>query len=59
MEYKPIKAPTGKDISCKSWHQEAAMRMLMNNLDQEVCENPQARARLPGTGNVIMPLWRV
>ncbi|MCK9212022.1 MAG: urocanate hydratase [Ignavibacteriaceae bacterium] len=35
-----IKAPRGKEISCKSWIQEAALRMLMNNLDPEVAENP-------------------
>ncbi len=35
-----IKAPTGTEISCKGWIQEAAMRMLMNNLDSEVAENP-------------------
>src|SRR5699024_9725913 len=37
---KNIKAPTGTKISCKGWHQEAAMRMLMNNLDPEVAEKP-------------------
>lgn len=35
-----IKAPRGKEISCKGWIQEAALRMLMNNLDPEVAENP-------------------
>ncbi|MBI4668788.1 MAG: urocanate hydratase [Elusimicrobia bacterium] len=35
-----IRAPRGKKISCKGWHQEAAMRMLMNNLDPEVAERP-------------------
>ncbi|MFA6596889.1 MAG: urocanate hydratase [Ignavibacteriaceae bacterium] len=35
-----ITAPRGKEISCKSWVQEAALRMLMNNLDPEVAENP-------------------
>ena len=35
-----IKAPTGIKISCKGWIQEAAMRMLMNNLDPQVAENP-------------------
>jgi urocanate hydratase len=37
---KVIKAPTGTTLSCKGWIQEAAMRMLMNNLDPEVAENP-------------------
>lgn len=35
-----IKAPRGAKITCKGWQQEAAMRMLMNNLDDEVAENP-------------------
>ncbi|HAB51911.1 MAG TPA: urocanate hydratase, partial [Ignavibacteriales bacterium] len=35
-----IKAPRGNNLSCKGWIQEAAMRMLMNNLDPEVAENP-------------------
>ncbi len=35
-----IRAPRGSVISCKGWHQEAAMRMLMNNLDPEVAERP-------------------
>lgn len=34
-----IHAPRGTKLSCKSWHQEAAMRMLMNNLDPEVAED--------------------
>src|SRR3989339_413529 len=36
-----IKAPTGTKISCKGWIQEAALRMLMNNLDPDVAERPQ------------------
>jgi urocanate hydratase len=39
-EKQVIKAPTGTTLSCKGWIQEAAMRMLMNNLDPEVAENP-------------------
>ena len=35
-----VKAPTGNVMSCKNWQAEAAMRMLMNNLDAEVAENP-------------------
>jgi len=34
-----IKSPCGNKLTCKGWHQEAAMRMLMNNLDAEVAEN--------------------
>jgi len=37
----PIRAPRGTALSCKGWHQEAAMRMLMNNLDPEVAERPE------------------
>jgi urocanate hydratase len=36
-----IKAPIGTTISCKGWHQEAALRMLMNNLDPDVAERPE------------------
>jgi len=50
MEYTPIKAPRGTDLSCKGWHQEAALRMLMNNLDEEVAENPQELIIYGGSG---------
>jgi len=36
-----IRAPRGTALSCKGWHQEAALRMLMNNLDPEVAERPE------------------
>ena len=36
-----VKAPHGNEISCKGWLQEAALRMLMNNLDPEVAERPE------------------
>lgn len=45
-----IKAPRGKELSCKSWIQEAALRMLMNNLDPEVAENPAELIVYGGTG---------
>ncbi|HEY3128407.1 MAG TPA: urocanate hydratase [Acidobacteriota bacterium] len=45
-----IKAPTGTRISCKGWHQEAAKRMLMNNLDPAVAENPQDLIVYGGAG---------
>src|SRR5437660_5826868 len=48
--YTPIRAPRGTMISCKSWQQEAAMRMLMNNLDEEVAERPQDLVVYGGTG---------
>ena len=41
MAQKIIKSPTGNKIVCKGWIQEAAMRMLMNNLDPEVAERPE------------------
>jgi len=40
MPKRTIKAPTGSTLSCKNWQAEAAMRMLMNNLDSDVAERP-------------------
>jgi urocanate hydratase len=48
--YTPIHAPRGTSISCKSWQQEAAMRMLMNNLDEEVGERSRDLVVYGGTG---------
>jgi len=48
--YTPVRAPRGASLSCKSWQQEAAMRMLMNNLDEEVAERPQDLVVYGGTG---------
>jgi urocanate hydratase len=48
--YRPIRAPRGQQISCKGWQQEAAMRMLMNNLDEQVAERPQDLVVYGGTG---------
>ena len=45
-----IRAPRGGEISCKGWHQEAALRMLMNNLDPDVAENPDRLIVYGGTG---------
>jgi urocanate hydratase len=45
-----IHAPHGSERSCKGWHQEAAMRMLMNNLDPAVAENPDQLVVYGGTG---------
>ena len=45
-----IHAPRGSERTCKGWHQEAAMRMLMNNLDPEVAENPDQLVVYGGTG---------
>ncbi len=47
---KIIKAPTGTTLSCKGWIQEAAMRMLMNNLDPDVAENPSELIVYGGSG---------
>ena len=46
----PVRAPRGSEISCKGWQQEAALRMLMNNLDPEVAENPDELIVYGGTG---------
>jgi urocanate hydratase len=43
-------APTGTDIECKGWRQEAALRMLNNNLDPEVGEDPEELVVYGGTG---------
>src|SRR5438309_3911749 len=45
-----IQAPRGTQRSCKGWHQEAAMRMLMNNLDPDVAEAPDRLVVYGGTG---------
>lgn len=50
MDYIPVKAPRGDVISCKGWHQEAALRMLQNNLDEEVAEKPQELIIYGGSG---------
>jgi urocanate hydratase len=48
--YTPIKAARGRELSCKGWGQEAALRMLMNNLDEEVAERPRDLVVYGGTG---------
>src|SRR5947199_2275068 len=48
--YTPLRSPRGTAISCKGWQQEAAMRMLMNNLDEEVAERPRDLVVYGGTG---------
>src|SRR5213078_307099 len=45
-----IHAPRGPELGCKGWHQEAAMRMLMNNLDPDVAEAPDRLVVYGGTG---------
>ncbi len=49
-DVKIIKAPTGTKLSCKGWIQEAALRMLMNNLDPEVAERPEDLIVYGGSG---------
>jgi urocanate hydratase len=48
--YRTIRAPHGTKLTCKSWIQEAALRMLMNNLDPDVAESPQELIVYGGTG---------
>ena len=47
---RPVRAPRGRTLSCKGWQQEAALRMLMNNLDPEVAERPDDLVVYGGTG---------
>ena len=47
---RPVRAPTGTQLSCKSWLTEAAYRMLQNNLDPAVAENPDALVVYGGIG---------
>ncbi len=54
---RKVSAPRGRDISCKGWHQEAALRMLMNNLDAEVAEKPDELIVYGGTGKAARD-WR-
>src|SRR5207249_1762542 len=49
-KYTPVKAPRGTTISCKGWQQEGALRMLMNNVDEEVAENPRQLIVYGGSG---------
>src|SRR5271156_6738928 len=50
MTHEPVRAPRGSQLSCKGWAQEAAMRMLMNNLDPEVAEHPDQLIVYGGSG---------
>ena len=47
---RPVRAPRGTTLSTKGWQQEAALRMLMNNLDPEVAEDPDDLVVYGGTG---------
>src|SRR5256712_10612532 len=50
MTSRRVRAPRGPQISCRGWPQEAALRMLMNNLDPEVAEKPDELIVYGGTG---------
>src|SRR6266496_4739515 len=50
MGAREIRAPRGSTLSCRGWPQEAALRMLMNNLDPDVAERPQDLVVYGGTG---------
>ncbi len=50
MKPKKVRAARGLKLSCKGWHQEAALRMLNNNLDPEVAEKPDELIIYGGTG---------
>src|SRR5437763_7323956 len=47
---RPLRAPRGPERTCKGWVQEAALRMLLNNLDPEVAEDPDRLVVYGGTG---------
>jgi urocanate hydratase len=47
---REVRAPRGTKITCKGWHQEAALRLLMNNLDPDVAERPEELVVYGGTG---------
>jgi len=52
MDHNPriVRAPRGSELTCKGWVQEAALRMLMNNLDPDVAERPEDLVVYGGTG---------
>jgi len=49
-DYTPRRAPRGSELSCRTWGAEAALRMLMNNLDPEVAEKPEELIIYGGSG---------
>ncbi len=57
MSARLVRAPRGSTKSCRGWIQEAALRMLMNNLDPEVAERPQDLVVYGGTGKAVRS-WR-
>ncbi|MEW6543688.1 MAG: urocanate hydratase [Nitrospirota bacterium] len=57
MGARSVKAPRGATLTCRGWSQEAALRMLMNNLDEEVAENPRELIVYGGAGKAARD-WR-
>ena len=57
MSHRVIRAPRGPKLNCKGWHQEAALRCLMNNLDPEVAERPEELVVYGGRGKAARD-WR-
>src|SRR3954453_23650836 len=55
--HRVIRAPRGPERSCKGWIQEAALRMLMNNLDPDVAEDPDHLVVYGGSGKAART-WR-
>ncbi len=55
--YTPVRAPRGAELSCRSWLTEAPLRMLMNNLDPEVAEEPERLVVYGGSGKAARS-WR-
>src|ERR1700738_379853 len=51
---RTVRAPRGTALSCKGWQQEAALRMLMNNLDHAVAERPQDLVVYVGSGRAAL-----
>src|SRR5919205_2760287 len=54
---RTVRAPRGAKLNCKGWHQEAALRCLMNNLDPEVAERPEELVVYGGRGKAARD-WR-
>src|SRR5215217_3159049 len=54
---RPMRAPRGRHLTCKGWVQEAALRMLCNNLDPEVAEDPDRLVVYGGSGKAART-WR-
>ena len=50
MDHRTVHAPRGAQLNCKGWHQEAALRCLMNNLDPDVAERPDELIVYGGAG---------